>query len=90
MTTRKAKTTPRRGRKTAVAASPSPAATKLDQLTALLARPDGANIAEMTAATGWQAHSVRGAMAGSLKRRGLSITSEKVDGVRRYRSGTGQ
>lgn len=58
---------------------------KLDRITALLARPDGASIAELMDATGWQAHSVRGAMAGSLKRRGLTITSEKTDGVRRYR-----
>jgi hypothetical protein len=40
----------------------------------------------MTSATGWQTHSVRGALAGALKRRGLVITSEKVDGIRRYRS----
>ena len=64
-----------------------PATTKLDQLAALLARRDGASIAEMMSATGWQAHSVRGALAGSLKRRGLVITSGKVDSVRRYRSG---
>lgn len=66
-----------------------PAATpesKLDRLTVLLARRKGASIAEMTSATGWQPHSVRGALAGALRRRGLVITSEKVDGVRRYRS----
>ena len=44
----------------------------------------------MMSATGWQAHPVRGALAGSLKRRGLAITSEKIDGVRRYRSGGAQ
>ena len=63
-------------------------ATKLDRLAALLAQRGGASIAEMTAATGWQSHSVRGALAGALKRRGLAIASEKVDGVRRYRSHT--
>ena len=62
-------------------------ASKLDQLEALLLRKDGATIAEMTGATGWQQHSVRGAMAGTLKKRGLTITSEKIDGVRRYRAG---
>jgi len=62
-------------------------ASKLDQLEALLLRKDGASIAEMTEATGWQQHSVRGAMAGALKKRGLTITSEKIDGVRRYRAG---
>jgi hypothetical protein len=40
----------------------------------------------MVEATGWQQHSVRGALAGALKKRGLAITSEKVDGVRRYRA----
>jgi hypothetical protein len=65
----------------------SPPTSKLDRLAALLARRKGASIAEMTSATGWQPHSVRGALAGALKRRGLVITSEKVDGVRRYRSG---
>lgn len=64
--------------------------TKLDQLTALLARDGGASIAEMTAATGWQPHSVRGALAGSLKRRGLTITSEKIDGIRHYRTEASQ
>jgi hypothetical protein len=36
-------------------------------------------------ATGWQQHSVRGALAGALKKRGHTINSDKVDGVRRYR-----
>ena len=43
-------------------------------------------ITEMVEKTGWQQHSVRGALAGSLKKRGLTITSEKIDGVRRYRA----
>lgn len=59
---------------------------RLDQLEALLTGPEGASIALMTETTGWQAHSVRGAMAGALKKRGLAITSEKVAGVRRYRA----
>jgi hypothetical protein len=59
---------------------------RLDQLQALLAAEAGASIADMMAATGWQGHSVRGAMAGALKKRGLVITSEKSDGVRRYRA----
>ena len=36
-------------------------------------RPEGASLAELVAATGWQAHSVRGALAGSLKRKGHAI-----------------
>lgn len=63
------------------------APSRLDQLERLLTQERGATIAEMVAATGWQQHSVRGAMAGALKKkRGLAITSDKVDGVRRYRA----
>jgi hypothetical protein len=59
---------------------------KLEALAALLARSEGASIDEIMRATGWQAHSVRGAISGTLKkRRGLEIASESVDGVRRYR-----
>ena len=57
---------------------------RLDQLEALLTRAEGATIADMVDATGWQQHSVRGAMAGALKKRGLVITSGKEDGLRRY------
>ena len=68
-------------------ASPPPPLSKLDRLAALLADPAGATIAVMSAATGWQAHSVRGAMAGALRKRGLAMTSSKIDGVRTYRTG---
>ena len=62
------------------------APSKLDQLAKLLVRKNGASIAEMMQATGWQQHSVRGALAGSLKKRGLVISSQKVEGTRRYRA----
>jgi hypothetical protein len=62
------------------------APTKLAILLELLRRPGGVTLDEMTRATGWQAHSVRGAMAGALKRRGIAIDSAKADGVRRYRA----
>jgi len=40
----------------------------------------------MMATTGWQAHSVRGALAGSLTvKHGLKITSEKIESRRIYR-----
>ncbi len=72
---------------TAVAAAkPAKQPSKLDQVEALLLQPTGAGIAEIMTATGWQQHSVRGAMAGALKKRGLTITSDKIDGVRRYRA----
>jgi hypothetical protein len=63
---------------------------KFEEIVALLVRPEGASIAELAAATGWQPHSVRGALAGSLKRKGHVIRSEKHEGVRRYRIGAPQ
>ena len=54
--------------------------TKQATLIAMLRAPDGATIDEITAATGWQSHTVRGAMAGALKKKlGLEVTSEKVE-----------
>jgi hypothetical protein len=53
----------------------------------LLKRPEGATIEQLQKATGWQAHSVRGFLAGTVKKKlGLSLASEKPeDGTRRYR-----
>ena len=61
--------------------------TKLAQLEALLRRPEGATLDQISASIGWQAHSVRGAMSGTLKKRqGLAISSDKEeDGQRVYR-----
>jgi hypothetical protein len=59
---------------------------KLGTVVALLGGRTGASIEELGQATGWQAHSVRGAISGALKKKyGLAILSEKVDGTRRYR-----
>ena len=66
------------------AASPSRPPNKLDLVAAMLRAAEGASIAEIMTATGWQQHSVRGAIAGALKKRGLIITSDKIDGTRRY------
>ena len=69
----------------------SPAAvrpgTKQALLIDLLTRKKGATIEEIVEATGWQAHSVRGAISGTLKKKlGLAVTSEKPgDGPRHYR-----
>ena len=55
--------------------------TKQATLIAMLRAPDGATIEEIMVATGWQSHTVRGAMAGALKKKlGLEVTSEKVEG----------
>ena len=46
----------------------------------LLKRKDGASIDDIVKATGWQAHSVRGAISGTLKKKlGLTVTSEPVE-----------
>ena len=58
---------------------------KLDLLIARLKRPTGASIDDLAKVTGWQVHSVRGAMAGALRKKGHAVISEKMDGIRRYR-----
>ncbi len=55
--------------------------TKQATLIAMLRAPDGATIEEITVALEWAAHTVRGAMAGALKKKlRLEVTSEKVEG----------
>ncbi len=61
--------------------------TKKQIALALLERPKGASIAEMQGAMGWQAHSVRGFLAGTVgKMPGVILVSERPEnGPRRYR-----
>jgi hypothetical protein len=50
----------------------------------MLQRPEGATISQICAATGWQAHTVRGTFAGAFKKKlGLNLTSDKTDGGER-------
>ena len=57
------------------------AGTKQAQLVAMIEAPEGASTAEIVAAFGWQPHTVRGAIAGALKKKlGLQIGSEAIDG----------
>ena len=57
------------------------AGSKQAKLIEMLKRPDGATIPEVVDALQWQAHTVRGAIAGALKKKlGIEVTSEKVDG----------
>jgi hypothetical protein len=52
----------------------------------LLRRPQGATIEGIMGETGWQQHSVRGFLAGVVRKRlKLKLTSDKADGVRAYR-----
>ncbi len=74
----------------AKAAAPSrrqPPQTKKQIAVALLERPKGASIAEMQGAMGWQAHSVRGFLAGTVRKMpGVNLISEQPKTEpRRYR-----
>ncbi|WP_439573829.1 DUF3489 domain-containing protein [Phreatobacter sp.] len=64
---------------------PARAPSRLATIISHLQSPTGASIAELCTATGWQAHSIRGAIAGALKRKGHVVTSSIEDGVRRYK-----
>jgi hypothetical protein len=60
--------------------------TKLGKVIAMLRRKEGATIAQLAKATGWQEHSVRGAISGAIKKKlGLTVTSAKAGDVRTYR-----
>ncbi|MDO8375844.1 MAG: DUF3489 domain-containing protein [Aquabacterium sp.] len=71
----------------APAAAPRWRGTKQNIVLALPRRQQGASIAEIMEATGWQAHSVRGFMSGALKKRlRIPVVSDKDEtGARRYR-----
>lgn len=59
---------------------------KVALLVELLRRPEGATVPAMMAATGWQAHSVRGAIAGAIKKKlRHAVTSERMESGRLYR-----
>jgi hypothetical protein len=58
--------------------------TKQALMIAMLGRPEGATVEQIAEATKWARHTVRGAMAGALKKKlGLTITSEKTEGAAR-------
>jgi len=62
------------------------AESKQARLVAMLRSPSGATLAAMMEATGWQQHSVRGFLAGVVRKRlKLKLSSKKVDGARVYR-----
>ena len=78
---------PKAAKKTAKAAK-TPRSAKVgkgDKIVELLQRKGGATIHELTAATGWQPHSVRGYLSGVLrKKQGLDVASSVNDGVYSY------
>ena len=64
---------------------------KQDRIVALLQRPEGATLDVLVKETQWQKHSVRGFLAGTVRKKlKLPLLSEKIDGVRTYRIGAGK
>ena len=72
------------------AGEPKRAISKQSRLIAMLQSPEGATIAAMMQTTSWQQHSVRGFLAGIVRKRlKLKLGSKKVDGTRVYRIASG-
>lgn len=64
--------------------------TKQEAVLSMLRRPNGATIAAIVEATGWQKHSVRGFIAGVVRKRlKLKLVSKTVDGNRVYQVASG-
>jgi len=61
--------------------------TKLAAIIGAMRHPGGATIAQMMAGTGWQAHTIRGAISGMVRKRlGYEVVTEKgADGQLAYR-----
>lgn len=59
---------------------------KTGAILAALQRDEGASINELMAIAGWQAHSVRGFLSGTVRKKmGLTLSSAQAEGGRRYR-----
>ena len=75
--------------KTAPAEKPTPrAGTKQARLVEMLKRPEGATVEQIATATGWQHHTIRGAISGALKKKlGLNIEATRTREVGPNKSG---
>jgi Protein of unknown function (DUF3489) len=69
-----------RATKTATADKPTPrAGTKQAQMIEMLKRPEGATVEQIAQATGWQHHTIRGAISGALKKKlGLTVEATRT------------
>lgn len=66
--------------------NPPRAGTKAAQVIEMLGRPEGATVPQLSEVTTWLPHSVRGFLAGALKKKhGILLVSEPADGGRVYR-----
>ena len=64
---------------------------KHSRIVSMLRAPAGATIAAIITATGWQQHSVRGFLAGVVRKKlGLNLVSEQTDKGRVYRIRAGK
>ena len=70
-------------RKSPNAAKASRESTKTEQVIAMLQRGEGATLSEIMESMGWQRHTVRGFMAGAMKKAGFTVESFKPEGGER-------
>lgn len=72
--------------KTAIAEPVAPKTSKQQIVIELLSTAEGATLAAIQEATGWQAHTVRGMISATLKKKlGLNIVSSQINGERVYK-----
>jgi hypothetical protein len=54
-------------------------ATTVEQIVQMLRRPEGATVTQISRRLGWQRHSVRGAIAGTVRRRGHKVERARTE-----------
>jgi len=75
-----------RGNEAAAVSAPR-AESKQGKVFDMLKREQGASLDELVGATGWLPHTTRAALTG-IRKRGVTLTKEKVSGVTRYKVAT--